>query len=280
MARVLVFCCEKHRSAVVHFLYRMVQNHAVAEELAQEVFLRVYRSRGTYEPTAKFTTWLFRIATHLALNALRDGKNERLQERLDDDSGDLPVRQVSDRRPSVEQTMVYRGQDGRSPARDCDAAGKTAGGGSDAQVRRDGVFADREGFELFGIGGEVAAVPGVRDFARAPGAYGVKVKAFMKCPMETRENAQLLLDYCTRKLEPESAAALERHIAVCGACRKFASGQRAVWQALDAWEAAPVSADFDSRLYRRIETRGFLVGSAASPVPPGRRSGAVCRPRR
>src|SRR5580765_2186956 len=65
---------EKHRSSVVHFLYRMVQNHAVAEDLAQEVFLRVYRSRSTYEPTAKFTTWMFRIATHLALNALRDGK--------------------------------------------------------------------------------------------------------------------------------------------------------------------------------------------------------------
>lgn len=99
---------DKHRSSVVHFLYRMVQNHAVAEELAQDVFLRVYRSRSTYEPTAKFTTWLFRIATHLALNALRDGKNERLQERLDDDSSDLPVRQVSDRRPSIEQSMVYR----------------------------------------------------------------------------------------------------------------------------------------------------------------------------
>jgi DNA-directed RNA polymerase specialized sigma24 family protein len=39
----------------------------------------VYRSRGTYEPTAKFTTWLFRIATHLALNWLRDGKNEKGQ---------------------------------------------------------------------------------------------------------------------------------------------------------------------------------------------------------
>src|ERR1035441_9880245 len=99
---------EKHRSPVVHFLYRMVQNHAVAEELAQEVFLRVYRSRSTYEPTAKFTTWLFRIATHLALNALRDGKNERLQERLDDDSSDMPVRQVSDLRPSVEQSLVYQ----------------------------------------------------------------------------------------------------------------------------------------------------------------------------
>src|SRR5574340_303553 len=75
---------EKHRCAVIHFLYRMVQNHAVAEELAQEVFLRVYRSRSTYEPTAKFTTWLFRIATHLALNSLRDARNERGQEHLDD----------------------------------------------------------------------------------------------------------------------------------------------------------------------------------------------------
>jgi len=99
---------DKHRSSVVHFLFRMVQNHAVAEELAQEVFLRVYRSRNTYEPTAKFTTWLFRIATHLALNSLRDGKNERLQERLDDDSNDMPVRQVRDSRPSVEQSMVYQ----------------------------------------------------------------------------------------------------------------------------------------------------------------------------
>ncbi len=97
---------DKHRSSVVHFLFRMVQNHAVAEELAQEVFLRVYRSRATYEPTAKFTTWLFRIATHLALNALRDGRHDRSQERLDDDSGDLPVRQVSDTRPNVEQAML------------------------------------------------------------------------------------------------------------------------------------------------------------------------------
>src|SRR5579862_6989163 len=98
---------DKHRSAVVHFLYRMVQNSAVAEELAQEVFLRVYRSSSTYEPTAKFTTWLFRIATHLALNSLRDGKNERSQERLDQQSDDMPVRQVSDKKPTVESAMVY-----------------------------------------------------------------------------------------------------------------------------------------------------------------------------
>lgn len=99
---------EKHRSSVVHFLYRMVQDFAVAEELGQEVFLRVYRSRATYEPTAKFTTWLFRIATHLALNWIRDGKRERGQERLDASQPDgAPALQVSDREPSVEARMVY-----------------------------------------------------------------------------------------------------------------------------------------------------------------------------
>jgi RNA polymerase sigma-70 factor (ECF subfamily) len=97
---------EKHRSSVVHFLYRMVQNTAVAEELAQEAFLRVYRSRTTYEPTAKFTTWLFRIATHLALNSLRDGKYERLEERLDAVSEEAPARQISDRQPTVEAALL------------------------------------------------------------------------------------------------------------------------------------------------------------------------------
>ena len=97
---------EKHRSSVIYFLYRMVQNQAVAEELAQEVFLRVYRSRANYEPTARFTTWLFRIATHLALNALRDGKNQRAIASLDADTPESSARQVSDARPSVEQLMV------------------------------------------------------------------------------------------------------------------------------------------------------------------------------
>ena len=104
---------DKHRNPLVHFLYRMVQEQAVSEELAQEVFLRIYKSRLSYEPTARFTTWMFRIATHLALNWLRDEKNERAQERLDavnkdDRGGDLPVREVADRQPSVEQNMLYQ----------------------------------------------------------------------------------------------------------------------------------------------------------------------------
>lgn len=97
---------EKYRSPVISYLYRMVQNQGVAEELAQEVFFRVYRSRATYEPMAKFTTWLFRIATHLALNSLRDRRFERGQESLDrEDEGARRI-QVRDRRSNREQELV------------------------------------------------------------------------------------------------------------------------------------------------------------------------------
>jgi RNA polymerase sigma-70 factor, ECF subfamily len=97
---------ERHRMPVVHFLYRMVLNQAISEELAQEVFLRVYRSRATYEPTAKFTTWLFRIATHLALNWIRDGKKEKGQESLNAELLEGVERQVADPQPSIEQELV------------------------------------------------------------------------------------------------------------------------------------------------------------------------------
>lgn len=93
---------ERHRGPVIRFLYRMVQNQAVAEELAQETFLRVYRARASYEPAAKFTSWLFRIAMHLAVNSLRDGRVEKLQESLDEET------QLADRNPTIEQKLLSR----------------------------------------------------------------------------------------------------------------------------------------------------------------------------
>jgi RNA polymerase sigma-70 factor, ECF subfamily len=99
---------EKHRGPMIHFLRRMVQNDAVAEELSQEVFLRVFKSRGSYQPSAKFTTWLFRIGTHLALNWIRDGRNEKLQTSLDKETADGTSRQVPDRRRTVEQELLYQ----------------------------------------------------------------------------------------------------------------------------------------------------------------------------
>jgi len=92
----------------------------------------------------------------------------------------------------------------------------------------------------------------------------------MNCPLETRESAQLLLDYCNRKLEPESVAIIERHVALCSVCREFARGQSAVWEALNDWEAAPVSADFDNRLYRRIEAQASWWELLVRPFRPFR----------
>jgi RNA polymerase sigma-70 factor (ECF subfamily) len=71
------YLVQKYRRPMIGFMYRLCRNPSTAEELAQEVFLRVYRSRTSYEPTAKFTTWLYRIATNLAVNYARDTRHER-----------------------------------------------------------------------------------------------------------------------------------------------------------------------------------------------------------
>src|SRR5437868_2176279 len=70
---------ERFRRPMIAFMYRMARNQAVAEELAQEVFLRVYRSRLSYAAEAKFSTWPYRVATNLSLNHIRDTRSERAQ---------------------------------------------------------------------------------------------------------------------------------------------------------------------------------------------------------
>jgi RNA polymerase sigma-70 factor (ECF subfamily) len=99
----------KYNRAMISFLYRMVHNQAVAEELAQEVFLRVYRSRESYRAEAKFTTWLYRIATNLAVNHARDTRHERSAQNVyldapDEESGTKP--DVADDAPTVEQDLL------------------------------------------------------------------------------------------------------------------------------------------------------------------------------
>src|SRR5271155_2490947 len=73
----------RYRTPLVNFLFRMVRDSATAEDLAQEVFLRVYRARKQYSPSAKFTTWMFRIATNVALNSRRDGRHRQLDVSID-----------------------------------------------------------------------------------------------------------------------------------------------------------------------------------------------------
>jgi len=103
---------QRYRTPLVNFLYRMVRSREQAEDLAQEVFLRVYRAREDYEPSAKFTTWLFRIATNLALNSLRDHRYQKLEISMDApivadaEDGDERPMEVADEHPDIEQHLV------------------------------------------------------------------------------------------------------------------------------------------------------------------------------
>jgi RNA polymerase sigma-70 factor (ECF subfamily) len=105
------FLIQKYRRPIVNFMYRMVRNQAIAEELAQEVFLRVYRSRETYRAEARFSTWLYRIATNLGVNYARDNRHERAAstiylDQADDETGTTP--DVADTTPSAEDSLLRR----------------------------------------------------------------------------------------------------------------------------------------------------------------------------
>lgn len=97
----------RYRKPLLGYVYRMVQNAAWSEEIAQEAFLRVYLHRGRYEPQARFSTWLYRIATHLALNHLRDHRHDRRAASLDAPVGESEApREFADARPSCEQELL------------------------------------------------------------------------------------------------------------------------------------------------------------------------------
>ena len=104
------FLLQKYRRPLVNFLYRMVREQATAEDLAQEVFLRVYRARKQYTPSAKFTTWLFRIATNLALNSVRDNRYRKLETSLDAPVEDnaAPVMELRSPDMRIDEHLVER----------------------------------------------------------------------------------------------------------------------------------------------------------------------------
>lgn len=102
---------EAYQDRLIGIFYHLLRDETSAEDLAQDVFLRVYRARKTYQPTAKFSTWLFRIANNLASNSRRSqGRRREIplslrdsgplgcrpEERLlADKSGLMPTRQLA-----------------------------------------------------------------------------------------------------------------------------------------------------------------------------------------
>ena len=75
----------------------------------------------------------------------------------------------------------------------------------------------------------------------------------MNCPLHVKEGAEILLDYCSQRMDPDRAAEFRLHVADCVDCKQAVEAQEAVWNALDAYEAVPVSMDFDRKLWARID---------------------------
>jgi RNA polymerase sigma-70 factor (ECF subfamily) len=89
---------------LLRYIDRMVRDLATAEELVQEVFIRVHGARERYSPDARFSTWLYRIATNLALNEIRRPRHRRVH-RSQDEDGATPLR---DHAPGTEAVVDAR----------------------------------------------------------------------------------------------------------------------------------------------------------------------------
>jgi RNA polymerase sigma-70 factor (ECF subfamily) len=81
-----------YQDRLTNIFFHMVQSQEAAEDLAQDVFMRIYRARHGYQPTARFSTWLFRIANNLASNSRRSRSRRKEVNLAGSESGPLGVR--------------------------------------------------------------------------------------------------------------------------------------------------------------------------------------------
>ncbi len=97
---------ELYQERLVAVLYHLLGNQEASEDLAQEVFLRIYRTRMRYQPTAKFSTWMFRIANNLASNWRRDNARHRQTTLVGNDSGARPQEQLVAEKSGLMPTRI------------------------------------------------------------------------------------------------------------------------------------------------------------------------------
>jgi anti-sigma factor RsiW len=90
----------------------------------------------------------------------------------------------------------------------------------------------------------------------------------MSCPIGSHEQLELLQAYCAGERNTPDLAALEKHMEVCPACRELVASQQAVWAALDDWQAPAASADFNRKLFARIEQDVSLWDRLFDPFRP------------
>jgi len=103
----------RYQARLVTILEHLVGNRDQAEDLAQDVFLRVYRARKEYVASAKFSTWLYTIANNVASNALRNRSRRREVALPSRDSGPLGTRPLD---------VMLQASSGQMPTRQLDKA--------------------------------------------------------------------------------------------------------------------------------------------------------------
>ena len=98
----------RHQTSILNLTYRFIGDRTQAKDLAQEVFIRVWQGAKTYEPKAKFTTWIYRITANLCFNELKSARRKKwFSSKWSDESGDHTIEEtVSDSSPSAEDVLL------------------------------------------------------------------------------------------------------------------------------------------------------------------------------
>ena len=105
----------RHQTSVLNLIYRFIGDRTQAKDLAQEVFIRVWQSAKSYEPNAKFTTWIYRITANLCFNELKSSRRKKWLQffRFGEDQENTIEEVIVDPSPSPEDLLLSREQSRR-----------------------------------------------------------------------------------------------------------------------------------------------------------------------
>ena len=100
----------RHQSSILNLVYRFIGDRTQAKDLAQEVFIRVWQSAKSYEPKAKFTTWIYRITANLCFNELKSSRRKKWFSfnRSDEDGEHTFEETLADSTPSAENILLEK----------------------------------------------------------------------------------------------------------------------------------------------------------------------------
>ena len=100
----------RHQTSILNLIYRFIGDRTQAKDLAQEVFLRVWQAAKSYEPKAKFTTWIYRITANLCFNELKSSRRKKWFpfHQSDEHIGNTIEETLPDSAPSAEDLLLEK----------------------------------------------------------------------------------------------------------------------------------------------------------------------------